>query len=67
MFQLSMLILLQLEDTSVINENTSDDMKTDENLIDETPQENVEQPDVSNQDPEQVTVSSNPSRSRTQS
>ena len=49
-----MLILLQIENTSVTNENTSDDIKTDENLADETPQEDVEQADVPNQDPEQV-------------
>ena len=54
MFQLPMLILLQIENASVTNENTSDDIKTDENLADETPQEDVEQADVPNQDPEQV-------------
>ena len=51
---LSMLILLQIEDTSITNENTSDDMKTEQNLANETPQEDVEQPDVPNQDLEQV-------------
>ena len=54
MFQLSMLILLQIENASVTNENTSDDIKTDENLADETPQKDVEQAVVPNQDPEQV-------------
>ena len=49
-----MLILLQIENTSVTNENASDDIRTDQNLAAETPQEDVEQEDVPNQDTEQV-------------